>query len=200
MEEQKKPLRLCSQCMHVGSSGNTQMCAGCRVERYCSAECQKAHWPMHREKCKKIQQDRLTENRTETLQQLTKSIFTLIQWTYGDGEKAKKDKRCVILLDFLLRANSAKQITHIVFTGAFDKEKDDAVELLLNGCTGREPRVNFRMLSFDVAQRLDLVSERNWNELLKSSMPIIVTICVSGSNQTLSSAVCMAERKDYEKI
>jgi hypothetical protein len=30
----------------------TKRCAGCKVARYCSPACHKAHWPAHRASCK----------------------------------------------------------------------------------------------------------------------------------------------------
>ncbi len=48
-------------CSHPQCSANTRAvdassalktCAGCRVSRYCSRECQTAHWPAHKKMCK----------------------------------------------------------------------------------------------------------------------------------------------------
>ena len=39
-----------------GSYGR-KMCARCHVQRYCSAECQKDHWPEHKLECKKLAEE-----------------------------------------------------------------------------------------------------------------------------------------------
>lgn len=38
-------------CVICGKEGLFK-CAGCTRPRYCSTECQRAHWPIHRELCK----------------------------------------------------------------------------------------------------------------------------------------------------
>jgi len=40
--------RLCARC---AAPRARQLCSACGVERYCSAACQRAHWPQHREDC-----------------------------------------------------------------------------------------------------------------------------------------------------
>ena len=30
------------------------LCGGCKQRRYCSAECQRKHWPLHKQTCKSI--------------------------------------------------------------------------------------------------------------------------------------------------
>ena len=36
---------------------DARKCGGCRLESYCSAECQKAHWPVHKQKCLPLQDE-----------------------------------------------------------------------------------------------------------------------------------------------
>jgi hypothetical protein len=47
---------VCCGCGAVAGAaprrGKFQRCAGCRLVRYCSAECQKAHWRLHKVLCR----------------------------------------------------------------------------------------------------------------------------------------------------
>jgi hypothetical protein len=38
-------------CDACGSERASFRCSGCRMARYCSRECQVAHWPVHRDSC-----------------------------------------------------------------------------------------------------------------------------------------------------
>ena len=42
-------------CIKCGSSGVTKLktCKGCHVAQYCSIGCQRAHWPTHKDQCKR---------------------------------------------------------------------------------------------------------------------------------------------------
>ncbi|KAJ7232184.1 hypothetical protein B0H12DRAFT_203108 [Mycena haematopus] len=54
----ERVLRECgnSECTNKEERvGQWQKCAGCKQEWYCSRNCQKAHWPDHKESCKKAQ-------------------------------------------------------------------------------------------------------------------------------------------------
>lgn len=42
---------LCVACAVVAA---TKLCTGCRKARYCSADCQRKHWPAHKKECKKL--------------------------------------------------------------------------------------------------------------------------------------------------
>ena len=45
------PARYDEECLRCGATGDLRICAGCRVARYCSAECQRAHWKQHKKSC-----------------------------------------------------------------------------------------------------------------------------------------------------
>lgn len=44
-----KPEYCCSKC---AKTGEMRSCGRCRLTRYCSTECQRQHWPEHKERCK----------------------------------------------------------------------------------------------------------------------------------------------------
>lgn len=39
-------------CLHCHTEGKMKRCSGCLLAKYCSKECQKAHWKEHRQLCK----------------------------------------------------------------------------------------------------------------------------------------------------
>lgn len=43
----------CGHCRQVKERSALKVCSGCNREQYCSRDCQAAHWPEHKEKCKK---------------------------------------------------------------------------------------------------------------------------------------------------
>ncbi|KAJ7603703.1 hypothetical protein DFH06DRAFT_1151689 [Mycena polygramma] len=45
------PTDHCFQCNHPGDTSPLQQCARCHVARYCSHNCQRANWPVHRILC-----------------------------------------------------------------------------------------------------------------------------------------------------
>jgi hypothetical protein len=52
------PARACAACgvaPEPGGAVRLRLCAGCSAVRYCSAECQRAHWKAHRAACKALQ-------------------------------------------------------------------------------------------------------------------------------------------------
>ncbi|KAE9387974.1 hypothetical protein BT96DRAFT_1004630 [Gymnopus androsaceus JB14] len=52
-ESLRKELDQCQNCWRSRGSGKSLMkCAGCRIEKYCSKQCQENAWPSHRVKCK----------------------------------------------------------------------------------------------------------------------------------------------------
>lgn len=54
LEELCRPIIVAraTQCLVCGSSQNVSKCSRCRLAFYCSAACQKEHWPHHRVVCK----------------------------------------------------------------------------------------------------------------------------------------------------
>jgi len=49
-EEEEDNSLLCTQCKI--SSSNLLLCSGCHIAKYCSANCQKIHWKIHKKDCK----------------------------------------------------------------------------------------------------------------------------------------------------
>ena len=45
-------LAVCSGCDKSFHPANLMWCAGCKVDRYCDASCQRSHWPQHKQVCK----------------------------------------------------------------------------------------------------------------------------------------------------
>nr|GAT44846.1 predicted protein [Mycena chlorophos] len=41
-----------SRCSNCGHRTPTLKCSGCRISRYCDADCQKKDWPLHKQNCK----------------------------------------------------------------------------------------------------------------------------------------------------
>jgi len=58
-ETKLKPLKSCAHCMKI--SGNKQtICSGCKQEVFCSKECIKAEWDVHRVECYRVQGKEVT--------------------------------------------------------------------------------------------------------------------------------------------
>jgi ribosomal protein L40E len=49
--EKKNKTPEAETCTHCGSRNPTNKCGRCGLERYCSAPCQRAHWPAHKPVC-----------------------------------------------------------------------------------------------------------------------------------------------------
>ncbi|KIK50307.1 hypothetical protein GYMLUDRAFT_253092 [Collybiopsis luxurians FD-317 M1] len=53
-EPMRKQLKQCSECWKSHTAAKPlRKCSGCRIETYCSAECQRKAWPRHKAKCKR---------------------------------------------------------------------------------------------------------------------------------------------------
>ena len=47
-------LQACAYCMAHEGNLKLRKCAQCRAVVYCSAECQKKHWKVHKQQCKRL--------------------------------------------------------------------------------------------------------------------------------------------------
>ena len=45
-------------CAACGSADATLRCSACKAARYCSKECQKAHWKGHKAVCKQLRAEK----------------------------------------------------------------------------------------------------------------------------------------------
>src|SRR3990172_604027 len=73
-----------TNCKNIG----TKICTACRTVKYCSVECQKKHFPMHKEFCKKIGKI------------LNESKISTNSWCFCDiDEKLIRDHLLYILMD-----------------------------------------------------------------------------------------------------
>lgn len=52
IKNRESKCRNCERTKHV-SGADLSVCARCRVVKYCSVECQKAHWNVHKKECVK---------------------------------------------------------------------------------------------------------------------------------------------------
>lgn len=46
----------CSECKKGGKDVTLMQCSRCKFSRYCSAECQRAHYPQHKNLCLRIKE------------------------------------------------------------------------------------------------------------------------------------------------
>ena len=51
------------RCDACGGERASYRCSGCRMTRYCSRECQVAHWPTHRDNCLQRRRNDLNDSR-----------------------------------------------------------------------------------------------------------------------------------------
>jgi len=87
-----KPARKCDVC----SSLDAKPCARCKRTFYCSAECQKSAWKMHKKKCKAPTSPPATEAELRTLHKGISLLNMCIQRNgAGDGPTS-------VVLEFLL--------------------------------------------------------------------------------------------------
>ena len=87
-----KPARKCDVCSSLGA----KPCARCKRTFYCSAECQKSAWKMHKKKCKAPTSPPATEAELRTLHKGISLLNMCIQRNgAGDGPTS-------VVLEFLL--------------------------------------------------------------------------------------------------
>ena len=53
----------CAECGEAGEGVSLKVCKACMLARYCNADCQRNHWPKHKNECKQ----RAAEIRDEAL-------------------------------------------------------------------------------------------------------------------------------------
>src|SRR5260221_10863486 len=74
----------CFICANSSTTHTLFYCSGCRNVRYCSKECQKKHWPEHKEECKtKKMQGEVTIDETNKRTAIIDSIPTTKLLRYG---------------------------------------------------------------------------------------------------------------------
>jgi hypothetical protein len=62
----------CAGCGVVGTSASPLLkCASCKASRYCDKQCQKEHWKLHKDGCKKFSAGTAALERGEVVQTLT---------------------------------------------------------------------------------------------------------------------------------
>ena len=50
--------KVCANCDKAAADGiKLKVCTACKFVRYCSVDCQKSHWPLHKKACKKRVRD-----------------------------------------------------------------------------------------------------------------------------------------------
>lgn len=52
IEESNSTTAICASCQKSGKEINLKICVACKMVRYCSVACQKAHRPLHKKECK----------------------------------------------------------------------------------------------------------------------------------------------------
>ncbi|GFH52357.1 hypothetical protein CTEN210_08833 [Chaetoceros tenuissimus] len=79
LKESNQSIRVCCNCRKKEKDVKLDSCSACDGAAYCSRECQKAHWPEHKEICKHNSTMRQQMDRTLTPSE--KNIYDLLeQW------------------------------------------------------------------------------------------------------------------------
>jgi len=61
-KESRKISTVCCFCMISRSEKRLSACGGCKTAQYCSSECQKKDWKVHKTPCKQVQENRAKFN------------------------------------------------------------------------------------------------------------------------------------------
>ncbi|GFH53815.1 hypothetical protein CTEN210_10291 [Chaetoceros tenuissimus] len=79
LKKSNQSLRKCYNCIKTEKDVKLSSCSGCDLAAYCSRECQKAHWPKHKDTCKENSAARQQMDRTLTVSE--KNVVNLFnQW------------------------------------------------------------------------------------------------------------------------
>ncbi|KAK7033506.1 hypothetical protein VNI00_012727 [Paramarasmius palmivorus] len=105
--------QVCERCFPSQDTIKLRICAACSTVKYCSTECQKKHWPAHKEACRTVQQSKkirellgsgYAEVRHEHLIQWTqapqfyKAVSFPFSWALGVGTDTDLTETHVILV------------------------------------------------------------------------------------------------------
>lgn len=88
--QKQRGYRVCDQCGAVEqpTSARFRLCGGCMITQYCSQDCQKMHWPSHKQICQHTskqvsamkQPGDMDENLVKNLRKFVSAHSTLIGW------------------------------------------------------------------------------------------------------------------------
>ena len=57
---------VCANCVKLFSAQKGQgLCSQCKLARYCSAKCQKEHWPRHKKECRLVAKEKRTQRKVK---------------------------------------------------------------------------------------------------------------------------------------
>ena len=129
---QKKAVNRCSNtgCNEVSVS---KRCGECYQYFYCSVECQKAHWPYHKEMCKFLVTSRIEKKqKKKEMDEVRKDLWSDLKKVY-ERWKLPRLNKLVLLADFLLPGDKWKtDILFILINLRVASNGEKVVELEMN--------------------------------------------------------------------